>query len=126
MNMTLLDLIRERSSVSKDGRYARIVLGPPKKSHVPSWKKDKLVPVSKNVRQFFPARDVSFIIETDIGEITTHIVGDSAERGDPEGGTYFSTNMHPWYESHKELSPGDVLIVTKVSDRRYKLDIEKK
>jgi len=53
-----------------------------------------LIPISKQIRTFFPPKGVTFILETDVGEVETYIAGDSNEQGEELGGRYFSKNMH--------------------------------
>lgn len=94
--------------------------------HTP--RKYALIPISKEHRSFFPGYKEPFILETDIGEITTKVTGGSkgAMIGDPREGNYVFGGLKPWYEKHRELKEGDKLIIEEIEHKRkYRLSVEK-
>ena len=89
-----------------------------------SWRKYGLIPLPKRYREYFPGYKIPFILETDIGEIKTKVT--SAPRGtphgDPEAGNVIQGGLRPWYDRHRELREGDILIIEIIEPmRRYKL-----
>jgi len=80
----------------------------------------------KQNRGLFPGYNEKFILETDIGEISTKVTSapKGTEYGDPSGGNYIMGGLNPWYKKHQELKDGDKLIITIVEPKkRYKLNI---
>lgn len=65
-------------------------------------------------RPFFPAFGAYFVLETDIGDIRTHVI---------TTGTRLQTGLKPWWAAHPELEDGAVLSIIKIGSDRYKLDI---
>ncbi|MBE0416005.1 MAG: bifunctional phosphopantothenoylcysteine decarboxylase/phosphopantothenate--cysteine ligase CoaBC, partial [Dehalococcoidia bacterium] len=68
---------------------------------------------------FFPNYRVPFIIETDIGELETHIV--------PKHTKYSKDHFHlaKWFKSHPELKPKDKLVIEIIEPKKkYSLHIE--
>lgn len=91
-----------------------------------SWKKHGLIPLPKQYRGYFPGYKVQFILETDIGEITTRVTSAprGTPKGDPEAGYYIQGGLRPWYERHRELREGDKLIIEVIEPKeRYRLVI---
>jgi len=89
-------------------------------------RKYALIPLSDNIRKFFPGYKIPFIMRTDIGEIETKVT--SAPRGtiigDSEAGTYIQGGLKPWFDFHKNLKDGNVLKIEKLDDKLYELTIE--
>lgn len=106
------------------GKMIKIVL---KKLHTPI--KHNLIRFRKQDRNFFPGYKIPFILETDIGEITTKITSRSnkeAKVGDLQAGSYICGGLKPWYDKHEELKEGDTLIIEVIeSQKRYKLYVGK-
>jgi len=90
------------------------------------WIKYNLIRLPKEVRSIFPGYKIPFVLETDIGPIRTEVTsyGEGTQKGDRKAGYYFS-GMKSWYENHGELKPGDILILTKLSEDNYRLAIKK-
>jgi len=97
------------------------------KIHSP--KKYGLINLTKQNRGFFPGYKENFILETDVGEITTRVTSASrpgVQIGDPVEGNYIQGGLKPWYEKHQELKDGDKLIITVIEPKkRYKLNTAK-
>jgi len=95
--------------------------------HTP--RKWSLIPCPGKYRSFFPGYKVPFILETDIGEITTKVTSDrkGTKIGDPEAGNYIQGGLRPWYDKHRELKEGDRLIIEVIEPKkkRYRLSISK-
>jgi len=94
-----------------------------------SAKKWYLIPLPKKNRRFFPGYNLPFYLETDIGEIKTHVT--SALRGtpvgDPDAGTCIQSRLYRWFKKHNdEIKDGTVLRIQAIElGKRYKLDIKK-
>jgi predicted type IV restriction endonuclease len=87
-----------------------------------------LIPVSKEIRHFFPGYKVSFILETDIGEIETRVTSapQGTPIGKPDAGNYIQGRLKPWYQRHQSLTDGSTLTIEEiVAGKRYRLDIKK-
>ncbi len=87
-----------------------------------------LIPLPKEHRCFFPGFKVPFILETDIGEITTKVTSGpkGTKFGDPEAGNYIQGGLKTWYDRHRELKDGDRLIIEVVEPmKKYRLSISK-
>ena len=97
-----------------------------KTSDVPAWKKYGYIPFPMKNRNFFPGYKIPFTLLTDIGELITWMTGayKGGTEGDPNEGTYISKNITRLYRAHPEIKAGDRLIITKVQDKLYKLEIE--
>lgn len=97
-------------------------------SDIPAWKKYGYFRFPAKHRNFFPGYKIPFTLQTDIGELTTWVTGarKGGTEGDPIEGTYISKNITRLYKAHLEIKPGDLLIITKLQDRRYKLEINVK
>ncbi len=94
--------------------------------HTP--RKYGLIPVPKEYRGFFPGYKVPFILQTDIGEITTRVT--SAPKGTKVGnaaaGAYIQGGLKPWYKTHRELRGGDKLVIKVIEPKkRYSLMVER-
>ncbi|MFA5308568.1 MAG: hypothetical protein WC370_03660 [Dehalococcoidales bacterium] len=87
-----------------------------------------LIPVPKRIRRFFPGYKLPFLVETDMGEIKTHI--SSAPKGthigDPDKGVYIQSRLKNWFDVHKnQLETGTILRIQTIEPgKRYKLDIK--
>ncbi|GEM_PF-3783887 len=91
-----------------------------------SWRTYSLIPVRNGHLSFFPGYGRNFTLQTDVGEIETHLT--SAATGTRRGmrtGSYITTGLKPWYTAHPELQTGDFLTVDKLEPQRYKLSIRK-
>jgi hypothetical protein len=85
-----------------------------------------LIPVRKDQRAFFPGYKVPFILETDIGTITTHVTSalKGTPKGDPKAGGYIRKDMKAWFHHHRQLGPSStVQIKTIEPGKRYRLSI---
>ena len=86
-----------------------------------------LIPIPKRKRRFFPGYKLPFVLETDLGEIRTHVT--SAPRGtrtgDPDGGAYIQSGLRKWFDAHQaQLANGATLhIEASEPGKRYKLSI---
>jgi hypothetical protein len=89
----------------------------------PSWQEDYLIPISKAQRLFWPAFRQEFILDTDIGEIETRVVGASAKEGDEIAGNYITKGLRPWFRIHNDLRVGSVLEVERIDFLVYNLEI---
>tara|TARA_Y100001935_G_C17206652_1_gene457922 strand:+ start:382 stop:855 length:474 start_codon:yes stop_codon:yes gene_type:complete len=69
-------------------------------------------------RFFFPTKEKDFILETNIGNIRTHLTSNG----------YFSKGMRQWFFVNGPLSPGDLIRIKTVDNNKssYKLIYEKK
>ncbi|MFH1562055.1 MAG: hypothetical protein ABIF11_01355 [Nitrospirota bacterium] len=85
-----------------------------------------LIPLPKKYRSSFPGYKVTFILDTDIGEIKTKVTSGSkgTEIGDLEVGNYIQGGLKPWYDRHRELKEGNKLIIKVIEPmERYGLSI---
>ena len=89
-------------------------------------RKYALIPLSDNIRKYFPGYKNAFIMKTDIGEIETKVTSapKGTRIGDPEAGTYIQGGLKPWFDFHRNLRDGDVLTIEKLDDKLYELSIE--
>jgi len=103
----------------------KIELSGAKRSDIPTWKKYNLITVPVKYRSFFPGYKSKFILKTDVGDLETWMTGGrSASIGDPIAGTYITKNIFKFYNNHTDLEVGDFLIITKLQDKVYKLEID--
>jgi len=115
--------IRTRNVFSKYADRIEIILN---NLHTP--RKWGLIPLPREYRSFFPGFKVPFILETDIGEITTKVTSDrkGTKIGDAEAGKYIQGGLKPWYDRHRELKGGNILIIEVIEPKkRYRLSISK-
>ena len=87
-----------------------------------------LIPLPTEHRHLFPGFNAPFTLITDIGEITTHVIGAPAGTpdGDPDAGGRIQWNLKPWYQKHAELKPGDKLTIEIIEPKqKYRLEIAK-
>lgn len=89
-------------------------------------RKYALIPLSDKIRKFFPGYKEVFILRTDIGEIETKVTSapKGTEIGDPEAGTYIQGGLTPWFNSHRNIKDGDILVIEKIGDKLYELNIK--
>jgi len=90
-----------------------------------SFRDYPLIPIPKKHRRLFPGYKIPFILETDIGEIETHITSapEGVAIGDPEAGTYIRAGIPNWANAHPELTGGDYIKLTVLEPgKRYRLD----
>lgn len=113
-----------KGKLLRNEKRVEITLQEAQDSNEPSWKKYKLIPIPKEIREFFPGKGVAFTLDTDIGLTETWIVGGSGKDGDLQAGSYFSRRLGGWYGKHRNLKPGDILLISKVGEKRYKLEIK--
>lgn len=114
---------RTRNKVSKHANRIEIILN---NLHTP--RSYGLIPLPREYRSFFPGFKVPFILETDIGEITTKVTSGrkGTKFGDPEAGNYIQGGLNTWYDKHKELKEGNKLIIEVIeSKKRYSLSISR-
>ncbi len=112
---------RTRNIYSKSTNQVEITL-----KNLHSSKKYALVRVPRELRYLFPGYKIPFILETDIGEVTTQVTSapKGVKMGDPEAGQYIQGGLRPWYDKHKELKIGSRLIIEVIeSKKRYRLNI---
>jgi len=89
-----------------------------------------VIPIPKRIRRFFPGYKLPFSLETDIGEVKTHV--SSAPKGthigDPDKGAYIQSRLKNWFDSHQtDLKIGTTLRIQALeAGRRYKLSINKR
>ena len=116
-------IIAKPKTTSKE---VRITLSEPREPGAnPSWRTYNLIDIPKRFREFFPGYKESFILETDVGEIRTHVVG--ARRNTPIGameGSFFTKGLGKWYNRHPELKPGDQILIREIEPKkRYRLKV---
>jgi len=112
---------RTRHVVSKYADRIEIIIN---RIHTP--KKWGLIPLPREYRSFFPGYKIPFILETNIGEITTKVTSGpkGTKIGDPEAGNYIQGRLKPWYHQHTELKEGSKLIIQVIEPKRkYALTI---
>lgn len=89
-----------------------------------------IVPIPKRKRRFFPGYKLSFVLETDLGEITTHVTSapKGTRIGDPDGGAYIQSRLRKWFDVHQaQLVNGATLHIEALEPgKRYKLSIGNK
>ena len=74
--------------------------------------------VPAKYRFFFPTKNIDFIIETNIGNIRTHMTNDG----------YFTQGMRQWFYVNGPLVSGDLLKIRSLDDKKslYQLICDKK
>ncbi len=86
-----------------------------------------LIPIPKAKRRFFPGYKLPFILETDLGEIGTHVTSapKGTRIGDPDGGAYIQSRLRKWFDMHQaQLANGATLHIEALEPgKRYKLSI---
>ena len=95
-------------------------------SDIPTWRKYNLIPFPASEREFFPGYKSPFTFKTDIGNIKSWVTGGSKEDdvGDPYAGKYISKGMTRFYRNHPELKPEDILKITKLDEKTFRLEIK--
>lgn len=126
--ITVADAIiedKEIIQISED--VLEIQLPAARSSDIPSWRKYGYLPFPMRYRSFFPGYKIPFTLQTDIGDLTTWITGGYVQdiEGDPKAGTYISKNVTKFFRAHSELEVGDILRITKLEEKSYKLEIIK-
>lgn len=92
----------------------------------PSFIKYHLFYIPKGGRRFFPGYKIPFKLETDIGEIETHVTSDRQDTqvGDPDAGKYIRSNLIKWYRQHPTIKVGDKVVFEVIEPmKRYRLRI---
>jgi len=93
------------------------------------YQKYGLIYVPSFIRRFFPGYKVPFVLETDIGPVTTQVTSSSRDtpKGHPFAGQYIQGGLRPWYRAHhEELLDGGIIRITCVEPyRRYHLSLIK-
>ena len=64
--------------------------------------------VKKKYRFFFPSEDLDFWLETNVGQIKTHITSNG----------YFTKGMRSWVEVNGPLEPTDRICISIVDEKR--------
>jgi len=86
-----------------------------------------LIPIPKRKRRFFPGYKLPFVLETDLGEIRTHVTSASkgTRIGDPDGGASIQSKLRRWFNEHQaQLVDGVTLRIEALElGKRYKLSI---
>lgn len=92
-----------------------------------SWPRYTAIPIPDGEREFFPGYKEPFILETDIGQIETHVASGpkGTRKGHPTAGEYFTKNIYKWQREHPEIKGGDIVIVKKLKGKRYRLKMPK-
>jgi hypothetical protein len=91
-------------------------------------RKYRLFRLTANTRRFFPGYKIEFILETDIGNITSRVVSamHDTQTGNPYAGTYISGGLRQWYDKHPEVIVGTKLRFECIEPlKRYKLTVVK-
>ena len=113
---------RNQWRISKDGETLLVFLNQPHTALTYS-----LIPLSEEIRSFFPGYKEYFCIETDAGNIETRVT--SAPRGAvvgaPREGKYIQGGLSEWYRNRRnEIEHGSCLRIRQVEKRkRYRLDL---
>lgn len=84
--------------------------------------------IPKERRSFFPGYKIQFILETDLGELITHVSSAKAgtEIGDMKAGIYIQSKLADWYRAHRNLKIGDKVLFSVIEPmKRYRLEIAK-
>ncbi|MGQ4876550.1 MAG: hypothetical protein ACP6IY_20995 [Promethearchaeia archaeon] len=117
--------IFEDDDIAENLDMIEIELPSAQRADIPAWKRYNYIPIPMKFRSFFPGYREEFIIHTDNGDINTWVT--SATRDIPIGermaGTYISKGITEYYREHSNLKPGDRLIVTKINDFEYNMEI---
>jgi hypothetical protein len=86
-----------------------------------------LIPIPKRNRRFFPGYKLNFVLETDLGEVNTHVTSatQGTRIGDPDGGIYIQSRLRSWFNAHQaQLENGATLRIEALEPgRRYKLSL---
>ena len=85
--------------------------------------KYKLINIAKKFRPLFPGYKIPFTLETNVGEIETHISGGSASdrKGDTAAGQHLIRGLSKWFK-HNEVKEGDIVVIEVIEPhKRYKL-----
>ena len=112
---------RTKNVFSKYADRIEIVL-----NNLYSPRKWGLISLPREYRSFFPGYKISFILDTDIGEILTKVTSapKGTNIGDLEAGNYISGGLKPWYDRHIELKEGNKLVIEVIEPKkRYRLSI---
>ncbi len=116
--------MRSRTIYSKSTNVVEITL------RSASPQKYKLIPVPKEVRNFFPGYNIPFILETDVGEIAAKVTSarEGTKEGDPDAGYYIKSvsrrGLTRWYDEHKDLKLGEKLLIEVIDPmEKYRLSI---
>ena len=64
--------------------------------------------VPEKFRFFFPAEDINFFLETNVGQIKTHITANG----------YFTKGMRSWVEVNGPLEPIDQIRISVIDEKR--------
>jgi hypothetical protein len=94
----------------------------------PSYRKFHLFYIPKEKRYVLPGYKVSFVLDTDKGQINTHVSSapKGTQVGDLEAGYYIQSKLSQWYKAHPELKIGDKVKISVIEPmKRYRLEIEK-
>lgn len=90
-----------------------------------------LIPLSKDVRPFFPGYNVNFNLVTDIGIIFTKVTSAyrDTKSGDSKAGKSIQGakrgELKKWYDRHPELKEGATLIISVIEPKKkYALEIK--
>jgi hypothetical protein len=113
--------IRTKNVFSKYADSIEIIL-----KHLHTPRKWSLIQLPREYRTLFPGYKVPFILETDIGRITTKVTSGpkGTKIGDPEAGQYIAGGLKPWYDAHRELKEGNKLIIEVIEPKKsYRLSI---
>jgi len=113
---------RNEWRMSPDKRELLVRLGNPRSAIAYS-----LIPLSKNVRKFFPGYKTTFIMETVSGDIGTQVTSApyGTEVGAHDKGNYVQGGLTEWFRVHKrEIESGLCLRIRQMEKgKRYKLDL---
>lgn len=89
-----------------------------------AWTKYYYMNIS-SCRAFFPGYKIPFILETDQGEIVTHV--GSAKKGTSFGaalGGSLVSGLKKWYEAHPEIRMGSRFVIEAIEPlKRYRISI---
>ena len=64
--------------------------------------------VPEKFRFFFPSEDIDFFLETNVGQIKTHLTANG----------YFTKGMRSWVEVNGPLEPSDKICISIVDEKR--------
>ena len=86
-----------------------------------------LVPVSDDVRNFFPGYKVDFTIETVAGDIVSRVTSapSGTRVGDPKRGRYVQGGLTQWFRNHRaDIEAGGYLRIRQIEKgARYRLEL---
>jgi len=86
-----------------------------------------LIPISDDVRDFFPGYKVDFAIETVAGDIVTRVTSapSGTRVGDPKRGRYVQGGLTQWFRNHRaDIDAGGHLRIRQVEKgARYRLEL---